>query len=60
MDIQAIKMKLLSGQSYSEASVGTIVRIPIPEVDRGRGDIRSVLAVVMENTGKDFYFLLYT
>ncbi|GFQ87048.1 deoxyribonuclease-2-beta [Trichonephila clavata] len=29
-----MKMKLLSGKSYSEASVGPTVRIPIPEVDK--------------------------
>ncbi|GFS40160.1 hypothetical protein NPIL_350541 [Nephila pilipes] len=50
-------MKLLSGKSYSEASVGTAVRIPVPEVDRGRGDARSILEVIMENNGEGFFRL---
>ncbi|GFR29977.1 SCAN domain-containing protein 3 [Trichonephila clavata] len=50
--IQATKVKLQSGKSYFEASVGTTVRIP--EVDRGRRYARSMLAV-MENTGEGFF-----
>ncbi|GFS77145.1 KRAB-A domain-containing protein 2 [Nephila pilipes] len=56
LEIQAMKMKLLPGESYSEASVGTTVRIPVPD-NRGRGDTRSVLAVVMGNTGEGFFQL---
>ncbi|GFT37602.1 hypothetical protein NPIL_157661 [Nephila pilipes] len=37
------------------ASVGTKVRIPVPEVDSGRRDARSTLAVVMENTGERIF-----
>ncbi|GFQ96528.1 hypothetical protein TNCT_194311 [Trichonephila clavata] len=55
LEIQAVKMKLLSGKSYSEASAGITFRIPVPEVDRGREDVRSVLAVVMENTEEGFF-----
>ncbi|GFW84180.1 hypothetical protein TNCV_4878431 [Trichonephila clavipes] len=57
LEIQATKMKLLSGKSYSETSVDIVVRIPVPEVDRGRGDARPVLAVVMENTEEGFFRL---
>ncbi|GFT75797.1 hypothetical protein TNCV_851061 [Trichonephila clavipes] len=57
LEIPAPKMKLLSGISYSEASVGTTDRIPVPEVYRGRGNATSVLAVFMENTGGGFFRL---
>ncbi|GFU50823.1 hypothetical protein TNCV_2495271 [Trichonephila clavipes] len=57
LEIQAAKMKSLSDKSYSAASVGTTFCIPVPEVDRERGNDRSVLAVVMENTGKGFFQL---
>lgn len=49
-------MKLMSDKSHSEASVGITVRIPVPEVDRGRGD-RSILAVIMEKTSEGFFRL---
>ncbi|GFT85710.1 hypothetical protein NPIL_456831 [Nephila pilipes] len=52
LEIQAMKMKLLSGKSYSEAS-----RIPVPEVGKGRGDARFVLVVVMENTEEGIFRL---
>ncbi|GFV12001.1 hypothetical protein TNCV_4389571 [Trichonephila clavipes] len=35
----------------------TTVRIPVPEVDRARGDARTVLTVIVENTGKRFFRL---
>ncbi|GFT30866.1 integrase catalytic domain-containing protein [Trichonephila clavipes] len=47
----------LTAKSYSEASVDTTVRIPVPEVDRGTGDAISLLAVVMENTVEGFFRL---
>ncbi|GFU51361.1 KRAB-A domain-containing protein 2 [Nephila pilipes] len=57
LEIQVMKIKLLSGKSYSEASVSTTVHISIPEIDRGRRDSKSVLAVIMENTGEGFFRL---
>ena len=56
MEIQATKMKL-SGKSYSKASVDTTVRIPVPEIYRGRGDAKFILAVVIENTTEAFFRL---
>ncbi|GFV28961.1 hypothetical protein TNCV_619031 [Trichonephila clavipes] len=50
------KLELLSGKSYSEASVNTTVRVLVPEVDRGRGDVLDpVFDVVMEATGEGFF-----
>lgn len=33
------------------------VRVPVPDVDRGRGDARNILAVVTETTSDGFYRL---
>ncbi|GFY50825.1 hypothetical protein TNIN_102481 [Trichonephila inaurata madagascariensis] len=49
LEMQATKMKL-TGKSYSQASVGTAVHIPVSDVDIGRRDARYVLAAVMKNT----------
>lgn len=35
----------------------TTVRIPVPEVDRGRGDARNILAVVLRKTDDELYRL---
>ncbi|KAK9679216.1 Paired box domain [Popillia japonica] len=37
LDKQAAKILKLSNQKFSEVQVGTTVRVPIPDVDRGRG-----------------------
>lgn len=37
-----------SNRKYDELSVGTTVRLSIPDVDRARGSPRNVLAVVTE------------
>ncbi|KAK9732268.1 hypothetical protein QE152_g12977 [Popillia japonica] len=41
-------MLKLSNQKFSEVQVGTTVRVPIPDVDRGRGSPRNVVAVVSD------------
>ncbi|KAK9679215.1 Paired box domain [Popillia japonica] len=48
LDKQAAKILKLSNQKFSEVQVGTTVRVPIPDVDRGRGSPRNVLAVVSD------------
>nr|CAI5832451.1 unnamed protein product [Callosobruchus analis] len=50
-------MKVISDSTHAKAKSGSIVRIPVPDVDRGRGDTRSVLAVVLEATEDGFYRL---
>lgn len=54
---QGVRMQTTSDNKHPKAEVGTTVRIPIPEVDRGRGDSRSILAVVTEATNDGFYRL---
>lgn len=57
LEIQAKKMKLMSDKSHSEASVGFTVRIPVPEVDRGKGDAKSILAIIIKITEEGFFQL---
>ncbi|XP_071052387.1 uncharacterized protein [Onthophagus taurus] len=54
---QAKKMKITSDKLHPSADVGSTVRVKIPDVDRGRGDPRSVLAVVLEVTDDNYYKL---
>ncbi|CAB3239251.1 unnamed protein product [Arctia plantaginis] len=35
--------------------IGTTVRIPVPEVDRGHGDASNLLAVVLQKTDDELY-----
>lgn len=57
LKIQANKMLKLSSKQFPPASVGMTVRVPIPDVDRGRGDARNILAIVTEVTDDGFYRL---
>ncbi|XP_022194657.2 KRAB-A domain-containing protein 2-like [Nilaparvata lugens] len=57
LEKQAKKMKTLSDQKFPPAANGSTVCVPIPEVDKGKGDLRNVLAVVMEVTEDGFYKL---
>ena len=43
-------MKPDSEQKFPPAALGTSVRVPIPEVDKGRGDLRNILAIVVSVT----------
>ncbi|GFY08679.1 uncharacterized protein TNCV_811121 [Trichonephila clavipes] len=36
-----------SEKKFPTASLGTTVRVPIPDVDKGRGDSRNILAAIM-------------
>ncbi|XP_071053668.1 KRAB-A domain-containing protein 2-like [Onthophagus taurus] len=57
LQAQAKRMKLISDSTHPKPQIGSTVRIPVPDVDRGRGDARSVLAVVLEATEDGFYRL---
>ncbi|KAL4709053.1 hypothetical protein ACJJTC_005914 [Scirpophaga incertulas] len=48
-------LKLL--KKIPPVSLGTTVRIPVPEVDRGRGDARNILTVVLHKSDDDLYQL---
>lgn len=52
---QAKRMKLASIKKCGDAPVGTNVRIPVPKVDRGKGDFPNLMGVVEEITEEGFY-----
>ncbi|XP_043471751.1 KRAB-A domain-containing protein 2-like [Leptopilina heterotoma] len=53
---QAKKMLKLSEQSQPPIAIGSMVRLPIPDVDRARGAPRNILAAVI-NIDNDYYTL---
>ncbi|KFD45721.1 hypothetical protein M513_13399 [Trichuris suis] len=57
LEIQAKRMKVDSDKQFLPARLGATVRVPVPHVDRGRGDARNLLAVVMSVTENGFYRL---
>ncbi|KAL4120194.1 hypothetical protein QTP88_012924 [Uroleucon formosanum] len=57
LEIQAKKMKNLSNTKFPEAKEGSTVQLKIPDINRGRGDPRSVIAVVLEITEDGFCIL---
>jgi len=46
LEIQAEKIKKLSDKKLLPVEIGSTVRIPVPDVDKGRLDARNILAVV--------------
>ncbi|KFD47051.1 hypothetical protein M513_12039 [Trichuris suis] len=50
-------MKVDSDKQFLLARLGAAVRVPVPDVDRGRGDARNLLAVVMSVRENGFYRL---
>ena len=44
-----------SERKFPPAQIGDTVRIKVPDVDRGRTDLRNVLAVVVKIEDSDFY-----
>lgn len=46
LEAQAKKMKTRSNLKFSTCEVGTVVRVPIPDVDRSRCDFRNVLMLI--------------
>ncbi|KAF0703723.1 SCAN domain-containing protein 3-like, partial [Aphis craccivora] len=57
LENQAIKMKTWSDKKLKPAEVGATVRVPVPDLDKGRGDARNILAVVIEVTDDGYYQL---
>lgn len=49
LDKQANKMKSLSERRFCEGNIGDSVKIKIPDVDRARSDLRSILAVIISS-----------
>ena len=54
---QAKRMLRRSDANFPHPSIGDTVRIPVPDVDRGKTDARSILACVMEVTKDNLYRL---
>ena len=50
-------MKSYSDKTFPPAPVGASVRVPIPQVDKGRGDIRNILAIVVSMTSVSYTHL---
>lgn len=48
-------MKAVSDKKFPSVTKGVTIRVPIPDVDRGKGDLRNILAVVMDVTEDGFY-----
>ncbi|XP_068229593.1 uncharacterized protein [Palaemon carinicauda] len=55
LEMQAKRMKRGSDKKCPPAPLGASVQVPIPDVDKGRGDLRNLLAVVMSMTEDGFY-----
>lgn len=47
LEIQADRMKSVSLANHPIGKIGETVRIPIPDVDRARGDLRNILGVIL-------------
>ena len=54
---QAKRMKDTSEKKHPPAAIASTVRVKVPDVDRGRGDHRSILAIVLDITEDNFYKL---
>ncbi|XP_061724387.1 uncharacterized protein LOC133530493 [Cydia pomonella] len=52
---QAKRMKTASDQSHPPLKVGDNLIIPIPDVDKGKADLRNVIGVVLEVTSEQLY-----
>lgn len=52
---QAIKMKATSDKSHAPANIGDNVTIPIPDVDKGKGDLRNIIGVILQKNDEGFY-----
>ena len=47
----------MSDKHFGDVCVGRTVRVPISDFDRGKGDARNILALVLEKTNDGFYRL---
>ncbi|KAF2887469.1 hypothetical protein ILUMI_18704, partial [Ignelater luminosus] len=52
---QAKKMKATSDKSHPPANIGDNVTIPIPDVDKGKGDLRNIIGVILQTNDEGFY-----
>ncbi|KAF2887644.1 hypothetical protein ILUMI_18529, partial [Ignelater luminosus] len=50
---QAKKMKATSDKSHPPANIGDNVTIPIPDVDKGKGDLRNIIGVILQTNDEE-------
>ncbi|KAK9708942.1 hypothetical protein QE152_g26913 [Popillia japonica] len=55
LEEQAKRMKMHSDYKFPPIEKGTTVTIPVPDVDRSKGDLRNLIGIVMEVTPDSFY-----
>ena len=49
------RMKLFSDATHPPVSIGGNIIIRIPDIDRGKADLRNLIGVVMERNDEDLY-----
>ncbi|XP_025421444.1 uncharacterized protein LOC112691408 [Sipha flava] len=54
LENQAKKIMAWSDKKLLPVEVHSTVRVPVPEVDKGRGDARNILAIVLEELAMEF------
>lgn len=52
---QAKRMKLFSDKLHKPANVGDNVTMPIPDVDKGRGELRNIIGIILQVTDDGLY-----
>ena len=57
LEEQAKKMKATSSKKFPKPTVGQNFRMKIPDIDRAKMDPRSIIAVVTDMKGEEFYEL---
>ncbi|XP_058789958.1 KRAB-A domain-containing protein 2-like [Phymastichus coffea] len=57
LEKQAEKMISASNAKFAPANLGESVRVPVPDLDRGRSDSRNILAVILEKNNDGLYKL---
>lgn len=55
LERQAKKMKTLSEKAFPPLVIGTNVKIPVPQVDRGKVDANNLIGVILSITEDEFY-----
>ncbi|KAK9708390.1 hypothetical protein QE152_g27243 [Popillia japonica] len=55
LEEQAKRMKMHSEYKFPPIEKETTVKIPVPDVDRSKGDLRNLIGIVMEVTPDSFY-----
>ncbi|CAH1954423.1 unnamed protein product [Acanthoscelides obtectus] len=57
LETQAEKNKAKSSDNYSNVKVGQNVRLKVPDIDRAKTDLKSIIAVVIDVKDNEFYQL---